>query len=461
MNKIKRFVNCSVPINTCNLRCKYCYITQAGQFNSKIEKFQHSPQYIAKALSVKRLGGTCFINLCGGGETLLAPEIIELTKLLLEDGHFVGIVTNGTVTKRIDEICNIPRNLLEQLFIKFSFHYLELKRLNLIDTYFENIKKIKDSGSSFSVEMIVDDEIIPYIDEIKNICMEKLGTLCHVMESRNHVHKQVPRLTKMPLEEHQKTWESFESTLFNYQQTTWGIKRNEFCYAGEWTLHVHLDSGKFFQCFNGQVLQNIYDNVDEPIRFCAIGKNCPWPHCYTSYAWIALGSTIPSLEAPYYSELRNRTCLDGSEWLTPKMKAFFSSKPSESNERYGEEKELLVNSFMAYLYGHGEILDKEKAIKILEEKLINKGYTEIAIYGMGKGGNWLFNILRDSKIKVKYTIDRNNNNLQLPIKCVSPDDISQDIDAIIVTPLAEFTAIRKHIENHYCGDIISILDLVD
>ena len=36
MEKIKRFINCSVPVNTCTLRCHYCYITQTGKFSEKL-----------------------------------------------------------------------------------------------------------------------------------------------------------------------------------------------------------------------------------------------------------------------------------------------------------------------------------------------------------------------------------------------------------------------------------------
>lgn len=462
MKKIKRHVNCTVPIHTCNLRCSYCYITQAGLSSQKLTKFNPSPEYMAKALSTNRLGGICHINLCAGGETLLSRDVIQLAELLLTDGHFVTLVTNGTITKSIIEICNLPKELQERLFIKFSFHYLELKRLNLLEIYFENVNRIKESDCSFSVELAANDESIPHIDEIKEVCMTELGVLCHIIESRNHVHQEVVRLTEKDIDIHQKAWESFKSPLFNYQQTIWGIKRNEFCYAGDWTLHIHLDSGKLFQCFKGQVLQNIYDDLTEPIKYAAVGTNCPWPHCYSSYVWLTMGGAIPSLKSPYYEELRNRTLPNGEEWLKSTMKEFYSSKPIEMNKEYSQDKKIYINALMAELFDNPKkhIIDL-KLVDIIERHLMTKDIESVAIYGIGKAGRWLYSVLEGSRIKIVYTIDKNHNNINLPIECVSNSNISDNVDAIIITPLPSYLEMKKQIEQRYTGKILSIIDIVD
>ena len=76
MDKMKRYIDAYIPTETCNFRCHYCYITQQRKFNNKLAKFDYTPEFIAKALSQKRLGGPCLINLCAGGETLLIEELI-------------------------------------------------------------------------------------------------------------------------------------------------------------------------------------------------------------------------------------------------------------------------------------------------------------------------------------------------------------------------------------------------
>ena len=56
---------------------------------------KYSPKHIAYSLRKERLGGTSWISICGAGETLVPEEIVELVKLLLQEGHYVNITTNG------------------------------------------------------------------------------------------------------------------------------------------------------------------------------------------------------------------------------------------------------------------------------------------------------------------------------------------------------------------------------
>ena len=100
MEKLVKYVDCYIPTETCNFKCHYCYIAKQGKFNNKIVKFDYEPSFIRKALSKERLGGTCLINLCAGGETLLSPEVLSLMKELLLEGHYLSVVTNGSLKKR-------------------------------------------------------------------------------------------------------------------------------------------------------------------------------------------------------------------------------------------------------------------------------------------------------------------------------------------------------------------------
>lgn len=346
MDKIKRFIDCIVDTETCNLRCHYCYIAQLKKFDKKLAKFGHSPKEIRKALSQKRLGGTCLINLCAGGETLLSNEVIPLVKELLEEGHYVMIVTNGTLTNRFKKIAQFDKKLLDNLFFKFSFHYLELVRLNWLDKFFENIQIVREAGASFTVEITPSDELIPYIDEVKQISMEKLGALPHITIARDDRTKGIDVLTKMDYEEYKKIWGQFNSKLFEFKTKIFYEKRKEFCYAGDWSCYLNLTTGDLRQCYCGRVLDNIYKDVNKPLNFEAIGNNCTLAHCYNGHAYLALGD-IPELIASKeytYADLRNRKDNQG-EWLKPKMKAFMSSKLVESNEEYSKEEKDKVNRF--------------------------------------------------------------------------------------------------------------------
>lgn len=339
MDKIKRFIDCYIPTEACNLRCHYCYITQKRKFNSKLASFTHSAEEITSALSKERLGGVCLLNLCAGGETLLSNDVLPIVKALLESGHYVMIVTNGTLTKRFEEISLWEKSILERLFIKFSFHYLELKRLNLMEVYFANIQLMKSSDVSFTVEITPSDELIPYIDEVKATCIKHLGALCHVTIARDDRTNGIDILSSLSFEEYKDLWGQFESELFQFKSQIFYHKRTEFCYAGDWSAYLNLETGHLRQCYCGETICNIYSD-NGPIPFRAIGKKCSIPHCYNGHAFLTLGD-IPELETPSYADVRNRVCVDGSEWLKPSMKSFMQSKLSESNEEYTFIKKIL------------------------------------------------------------------------------------------------------------------------
>lgn len=340
--KIKRFIDCYIPITTCNLQCSYCYVAQQGLFKQAVPRFHHSAREIRQALSVKKLGGVCVLNLCAGGETLIAEEVIDIIRELLEEGHFVGVVTNGLLSHRFDELAAFPEELLSHLFIKFSFHYLELKRLNQFDAYFANIKKMQKAGASFTVEMTPCDEEIPLIPEIKQVCMENLGALCHVTIARSDIDpdQRIPHLSKYDFEEYKKIWGTFDSALFDFKASIFYHHRGEFCYAGDWTFYVNLDTGDAAQCYCGKKIGNIF--ADEPLRFEAIGRKCTQAHCYNGHAWLTFGD-IPSLKTPTYAQMRNRVTNTGEEWLKPAVKEAFSTKLCQTNRKYSFWRKYQIN----------------------------------------------------------------------------------------------------------------------
>ena len=343
MISIKRFIDIYIPTELCNLRCHYCYITQKRLFNNKIATFSHTPQEIRKALSKKRLGGTCLLNMCGGGETLLSKEVLPIVFELLKEGHFVMIVTNGTINQRFDEVASWPSDLLQHLFFKFSFHYMELKRLNWLDKFCNNVNKVKLAGASFTIEITPSDELVPYIDEVKKISVDRFGALPHITIARDDRTHNINILSKYTFDEYKTIWKTFNSTLFDFKAKLFYVHRNEFCYAGAWSAYLNLESGSLQQCYCGKKLDNIYANLKRPIKFEAIGCHCSLPHCYNGHAFIALGD-IPEIDAPTYADERNRVCINGTEWLSPAMKSFMSTRLYEGNKEYSQIKKNRINN---------------------------------------------------------------------------------------------------------------------
>lgn len=341
MDKIVKFIDCYIPITYCNLQCKYCYIKQSDKFQNKIPGFRYSAEYIGKALSQKRLGGICHINLCGGGETLIPQEITGIIEELLKQGHYLFVVTNGTLSKRFDEILNLDQKLLRHLGFKFSFHYDELICKNLMDTFFENVKKVQKAGCSFSIELTPHDEIIDERKQIINKCIKEVGAACHVTVARKDNYATKPILTNLSKKEYFDTWSVFKSKLFKFKMSTFNKKRNEFCYAGEWSLYVNLGSGVARQCYCSNFEQNIFENIDKPLKFLAIGNNCKEAHCYNSHAFLTLG-LIPNLKTPTYASLRNRKTNRG-EWLNSDMKQVLSQKLYKNNRKRTFVERVIIN----------------------------------------------------------------------------------------------------------------------
>jgi pyruvate-formate lyase-activating enzyme len=286
--KIKRFIDLYVPTSTCNLRCHYCYVTH-HELHNKDKELSYSSKTIRESLSKSRLGGTCLINICANGETLIPKKIINYIRVLLEEGHYVMVVTNGTLEKRFDEISKFPEEFFSKLFFKFSYQYLELKSKGLLDIFFNNIIKMKDLGCSFTLEVTPSDEFMPYVEEAEILAIKKIGSTFHVTIARDErVCGKLPILTNMSEKDYYKFWDKIGSSLFDYKKQIFGIKRKEFCYAGSWSAVIDISTGTMRQCYSSCYQQNIFDNLNKSIRFLPVGNNCPEAHCYNGHSFIAL-----------------------------------------------------------------------------------------------------------------------------------------------------------------------------
>ncbi len=330
--KIKKFIDCFIPITKCNFKCPYCYITQNNAWQNHIPEFKYSAKELRAALSKERWGGALLLNMCAWGETLLETKFIEILKELLEEGHYIWVITNGSLTKRFEEIAKFPKNLLYRLAIKFSFHYLELKRLNKLQEYVKNVKAMYDLGVSLSIEITPHDELIEYIDEIKEFSLKNFGSLPHITVAREDNTDNKKILTKLSKDNYDKIWSSFDSKMFSFKLSTFLVKRKEYCYAGKWSYFLNIGNGILKQCYSSYEETNIFDRLEKPIKLKAIGKKCLDPHCVNGHAFLTWG-TIPKLKTPYYYEMRNRVLPDGGQWLNPYMKEFCSHKLKENNKK--------------------------------------------------------------------------------------------------------------------------------
>ena len=344
MDKIKRAILCHIPMSICNLRCRYCYLAQRDEcYQGEQIRYRYSPEHIAKAFSLERLGGTCYFNLCADGETLLAKDIDKYIYAIAKEGHYVEVVTNLTITKVVKTILAFPQEILNHITFKCSFHYLQLKERGLLDVFAKNVQEIWNHNCSANIEITPDDELIPYIDEVKTFSLKEFGALPHLSIARDD-RKGHEYLTMLSLDEYDKTWQQFDSGFWAFKKTIFNQKRKEFCYAGQWSLYVNLETGYTTQCYCSRFNQNIFEDVEKPIDFIAVAK-CKDTHCYNGHALLTLGC-IPGFTDVKYGDIRNRVRSDGTQWIAPNMLAFLNSKLEESNElltsRERKKQELVM-----------------------------------------------------------------------------------------------------------------------
>lgn len=97
--------------------------------------------------------------------------------------------------------------------------------------------------------------------------------------------------------------------------------------------------------------QNIFEDIDRPIKFQPVGNHCHSPFCMNSSHFLALGN-IPSLLSPSYADLRNRHCTDGREWYTEEFKEAMSGKLYENNDadfdRYAYLRQAIEDGLLHY-----------------------------------------------------------------------------------------------------------------
>ena len=93
-----------------------------------------TPEQVRKAMSKERLGGPAYMNFCADGETLLVTNLDQYVKELVEEGHYAEIVSNMTINPMLDKILAWDRALLSHIEFKCSFHYLELKKEESVES---------------------------------------------------------------------------------------------------------------------------------------------------------------------------------------------------------------------------------------------------------------------------------------------------------------------------------------
>lgn len=354
---MKKLFLFSIPMSICNFRCSYCYLAQRpSHYEGKMPDYKYSPEQFGKAMSVKRIGGIAYGNFTATGETLLMRDLGKYIKAFVEQGHYAEIVTNLTITPALEEILSWDKELLKRIEFKCSFHYLELKKKNMLKVFSNNVHRIWEAGASANIEMTPADDVVPFIEEIKAFCIKEFGAFPHLTIARDDRTSGIDYLTDYSADEYDKIWGQFESDFWKFKKTIFGVKQKGFCYAGAWSYYVDLTTGEARQCYCGESLGNIFENPEEKLPEKPIGK-CRLPHCFNGHALLTLG-LIPSIAAVHYGDIRNRNMKGGkNEWLQSDLLNFFNGRVFEDNnalDRMGEKNILMrenIKDVLNKVYG--------------------------------------------------------------------------------------------------------------
>lgn len=291
-----------------------------------------------EAFTIDKCGGPCFFSFCGAGETLFHPELQNLVKELLLEGHYINITTNGTYTEGINSIVEaISVKELKRLLFSFSLHYLELKCKNLLSDFRENVLRVKNAGCSILVQLNLYDGYIPYLEEIKQWCIDSFGAPPQVAATR--LEEDAIKLhTQLSVESYTELGRSFSSPLFDFTMQNFNKPIHEFCYAGNWTFVVNLERGTIKPCYcNGE--ETDITNLKEAQNTPPVGISCRNVYCINSSHFLSLGAVPSIYKDVTYSGLRDRQEV---AWFNPEMKSELGRKLIESNSEYSIIKKMII-----------------------------------------------------------------------------------------------------------------------
>lgn len=98
--------------------------------------------------------------------------------------------------------------------------------------------------------------------------------------------------------------------------------------------------------------------------------------------------------------------------------------------------------------------------KTLVEYFKKNNYKTVAIYGMKELGERLYDELENTNIEVRYIIDKNADMIYADVDVVTPDDVLEPVDVIVVTAIYYFDEIEENLSDKVDCPIVSLEDIL-
>lgn len=98
--------------------------------------------------------------------------------------------------------------------------------------------------------------------------------------------------------------------------------------------------------------------------------------------------------------------------------------------------------------------------KSMECYFTDRGYYNVAIYGMKDLGIHLYEELKNTKINVHYGIDKNADCIYSEIDVCEPNAGMPKVDVIVVTAIHYFDDIKSELKHYTDSPVISLADVL-
>lgn len=131
----------------------------------------------------------------------------------------------------------------------------------------------------------------------------------------------------------------------------------------------------------------------------------------------------------------------------------------KNDEKLEKQRKLAEKHLDMFLLMNRWVQNKT-ADKEIADYLLKNEIRTVAIYGMNYIGETLYTELKNTPIEVRYAIDRNAETMYAECDMLGPDNELPFVDAVIVTPLTGYDAIKEMLKKRIDCKIISIEDIV-
>lgn len=141
---------------------------------------------------------------------------------------------------------------------------------------------------------------------------------------------------------------------------------------------------------------------------------------------------------------------------------YLSCKRTRQYKKILSEKDEMIKKQEAALKTYEQWIELYQQGKKIEEYLQRNGYHSIALYGMGRIGKNLFDVISGAQMELNYVVDRHLSMVDghyRSVPCYNPKSVLPKTDLIIVTVSGEADSILSQLSG--CGSpAISIQRLI-